>query len=46
MRNQQLKSRSTAMLRDAQQRQATYMKAMHNTEDQMTPVPSAIRCCS
>ena len=31
------------MLRDAQERQATYMKAMHKTEDQMTPVLTAFR---
>ncbi len=43
MRNPQLKTRSTAMLRDAQERQATYMKAMHKTEDQMTPVLTAFR---
>lgn len=43
MRNPLLKNRSTAMLRDAQERQATYMKAMHKTEDQMTPVLTAFR---
>jgi len=41
MRNSQLKSRSTAMLRDAKDRQANYMKAMRKTEDQMTPVVAA-----
>jgi chromosome segregation ATPase len=41
MRNSQLKSRSTVMLRDAKDRQATYMKAMRKTEDQMTPVIAA-----
>ena len=43
MQNAQLKSRSTAMLRDAKDRQAAYMRAMHKTEDQMTPVLNAFR---
>lgn len=41
MKNPQLKTRSVAMLRDAKERQATYMKAMRKTEDQMTPVLGA-----
>jgi chromosome segregation ATPase len=41
MKNAQLKSRSTNMLRDAKERQAAYMKAMRKTEDQMTPVLAA-----
>jgi hypothetical protein len=43
MRNMQLKSRSNAMLRDAKDRQASYMRAMHKTEDQMTPVLTSFR---
>jgi hypothetical protein len=41
MQNAQLKARSTALLRDAKDRQAAYMKAMHKAEDQMTPVLAA-----
>jgi hypothetical protein len=41
MKNAQLKSRSAALLKDAKDRQATYMKAMRKTEDQMTPVLAA-----
>jgi chromosome segregation ATPase len=41
MRNPQLKSRSTSLLKDAKDRQGVYMKAMHKTEDQMTPVLAA-----
>ena len=43
MQSAQLKSRSTALLRDAKDREGTYMKAMHKTEDQMTPVLAAFR---
>lgn len=43
MRNKQLKTRSEALLRDAKERQAVYMKAMHATEDRMTPVLGAFR---
>jgi hypothetical protein len=38
MDNRKLKSQSSAMLRDARIRQASYLKAMRKTEDQMTPV--------
>lgn len=31
------------MLRDAQNRQATYMNVMHTTEEQMTPLLTAFR---
>jgi hypothetical protein len=41
MRNTQLKSRSSSLLKDAKDRQSVYMKAMHKTEDQMTPVLAA-----
>lgn len=41
MGNAGLKSRSSAMLRDAKERQAVYMKAMRKTESQMTPVLTA-----
>ena len=41
MRNQQLKARSGALLKDAKDRQGIYMKAMRKTEDQMTPVLAA-----
>jgi len=41
MRNPQLKSRSTALLKDSKDRQALYMKAMQKTEDQMKPVLAA-----
>lgn len=43
MKNPVLKSRSSAMLRDAKDRQAAYMKAMQKTEDQMTPVLNSFR---
>jgi chromosome segregation ATPase len=43
MRNSQLKTRSSALLKDAKDRQGMYMKAMHKTEDQMTPVLAAFR---
>ena len=38
MGNATLKTRSTAMLRDARDREGAYMKAMRKTETQMTPV--------
>jgi Protein of unknown function (DUF2959) len=38
MDNGKLKSQDTVMLRNAKTRQATYMRAMHRTEDQITPV--------
>lgn len=38
MGNAKLKAQSAALLKDAKERQAVYMKAMHKTEDQMTPV--------
>jgi chromosome segregation ATPase len=38
MDNRKLKTQSSAMLRDARIRQASYLKAMRKTEDQMTPV--------
>jgi hypothetical protein len=38
MDNGKLKSQDTVMLRNAKARQATYMRAMHQTEDQITPV--------
>ena len=38
MGNATLKTRSTAMLRDAKEREGAYMKAMRKTETQMTPV--------
>ena len=41
MRNPQLKSRSTALLKDSKDRQSVYMKAMQKTEDQMKPVLGA-----
>jgi Protein of unknown function (DUF2959) len=41
MDNRKLKSQSSAMLRDARIRQASYLKAMRKTEEQMTPVLSA-----
>jgi len=43
MHNRQLKDRSEAMLRDAKVHQAAYMKAMHATEEKMTPVLAAFR---
>ncbi len=41
MSNAKLKVQSSALLRDAKDRQAAYMKAMRKTEDQMTPVLNA-----
>lgn len=41
MGNATLKTRSTAMLRDAKDREGAYMKAMRKTEIQMTPVLQA-----
>jgi chromosome segregation ATPase len=41
MGNANLKARSAAMLRDAKARQAVYMKALRQTEQQMTPVLTA-----
>jgi hypothetical protein len=41
MGDAKLKSRSAAMLRDAKDRQAVYMKAMRGTEAKMTPVLTA-----
>ena len=41
MDNGKLKSQDTAMLRDAKTRQATYMRAMRKTEDQIEPVLKA-----
>jgi chromosome segregation ATPase len=38
MDNRKLKTQSAAMLRDARIRQAAYLRSMHKTEDQMTPV--------
>ena len=38
MDNGKLKSQDTIMLRNAKTRQATYMRAMRRTEDQITPV--------
>jgi predicted nucleic acid-binding Zn-ribbon protein len=38
MDNRKLKTQSAAMLRDARIRQAAYLRSMHRTEDQMTPV--------
>ena len=43
MDNRKLKTQSSAMLRDARIRQASYLKAMRKTEDQMTPVLHAFR---
>jgi Protein of unknown function (DUF2959) len=41
MDNAKLKSQDTVMLRNAKGRQATYMRAMRRTEDQITPVLKA-----
>ena len=41
MDNGKLKSQDTIMLRNAKTRQATYMRAMRRTEDQITPVLKA-----
>jgi DUF2959 family protein len=38
MDNGKLKSQDSVMLRNAKVRQATYMRAMHQTEDQIAPV--------
>jgi hypothetical protein len=43
MGNGKLKSQDTAMLRDAKARQATYLRAMRKTEDQINPVLKAFR---
>lgn len=43
MDNAKLKTQSSAMLRDARIRQASYLRAMRKTEDQMTPVLHAFR---
>jgi DNA repair exonuclease SbcCD ATPase subunit len=43
MGNAKLKSQSSALLRDAKQRQSVFMKAMNKTEDQMTPVLNSFR---
>jgi hypothetical protein len=43
MGNAKLKSRSSALLRDAKDRQAIYMKSMRKTENQMTPVLNSFR---
>ena len=43
MGNAKLKSQSSALLRDAKERQDAYMKAMRKTEDQMTPVLGSFR---
>ncbi|HTZ56694.1 MAG TPA: DUF2959 family protein [Acidobacteriaceae bacterium] len=41
MDNQKLKSQDLVMLRNAKSRQATYMRAMRKTEDQIAPVLKA-----
>jgi hypothetical protein len=41
MENGKLKSQDTVMLRNAKTRQATYMRAMRRTEDQIAPVLKA-----
>jgi hypothetical protein len=41
MGNAKLKAKSTAMLKDSQARQASFMKAMRNTEARIAPVMSA-----
>jgi hypothetical protein len=43
MGNGKLKSQDTVMLRDAKARQATYLRAMRKTEDQINPVLKAFR---
>ena len=43
MGNAKLKARDTVMLRNAKTRQATYMRAMRRTEDQIAPVLKAFR---
>jgi chromosome segregation ATPase len=43
MGNAKLKAQDTAMLRNAKTRQATYMRAMRRTEDQIAPVLKAFR---
>jgi len=47
MDNIKLKSQDLVMLRNAKTRQATYMRAMRSTEDQIAPVlkPFRTRCC-
>jgi hypothetical protein len=41
MGNAKLKTQSAVMLRNAKTRQAEYMRSMHRTEDQITPVLAA-----
>jgi hypothetical protein len=43
MGNAKLKSRSAALLRDARERQAVYLRSMRKTEDQMAPVLNSFR---
>jgi chromosome segregation ATPase len=43
MGNARLKAQDTVMLRNAKTRQATYMRAMRRTEDQIAPVLKAFR---
>ena len=43
MDNGKLKSQDLVMLRNAKARQATYMRAMHKTEDQIAPVLKAFQ---
>jgi hypothetical protein len=43
MGNAKLKAQDTVMLRNAKTRQATYMRAMRRTEDQIAPVLKAFR---
>ncbi len=43
MDNGKLKSQDTVMLRNAKTRQATYMRAMRRTEDQIAPVLKAFQ---
>jgi hypothetical protein len=43
MDNAKLKSQDLVMLRNAKTRQATYMRAMHSTEDQIAPVLKAFQ---
>jgi chromosome segregation ATPase len=43
MGNAKLKAQDTVMLRNAKSRQATYMRAMRRTEDQIAPVLKAFR---
>jgi hypothetical protein len=43
MDNAKLKAQDNVMLRNAKTRQATYMRAMHRTEDQIAPVLKAFQ---